>query len=110
MAKLADLTLTGRSGKAYQFLVYPLNTTFKALGGIYYFSVRKIRSDGTGNHTALYIGQTSDLSSRFTDHHKEACMDARGVNAISVHLDDDERSRLSKERDLVSAYEPPCNG
>lgn len=110
MAKIGDLALTGVSGKQYSFSVYPLNTEFKALGGVYYFSIRTTKPDGGGNHTPLYIGQTSDLSSRFTDHHKEACMDSRGVNCISVHVDQDEDSRLAKEQDLIAAYNPPCNG
>jgi hypothetical protein len=109
MAKLGAMTLTGQSGQKYQFDVYPLTTTFKAVGAVYYISKRTPKQDGGGDHSKIYIGQTGDLSDRFDNHHKADCFEKRGANCISVHTDDDEDSRLTKEADLIDAYKPPCN-
>ena len=38
MAKIADVTFTGQSGREYQFGVYPRDTAFKDVGGVYVFS------------------------------------------------------------------------
>jgi excinuclease UvrABC nuclease subunit len=106
MAKITDMTFTGKSGTAYSFGLYPRETTFKALGGIYAFTKEK----PDGKHTVIYIGQTGDLSERFDDHHKNDCFDKNGANFISVLLEDSEAKRLKIETDLVDNYSPTCNG
>lgn len=35
MSKLGTLTLTGASGTKYKFEVYPVDTNFSAVGGVY---------------------------------------------------------------------------
>ena len=110
MAKLGTMSIEGSSGSSYAFDLYPLNTNFKELGGVYVFTKRVPKSDGGGSHTYLYVGQTGDLSSRFTDHHKEECMDSHGANCICIHLDSSEDSRLTKEGDILGAHDWPCNG
>ena len=110
MAKLATMTLTGESGQKYAFNVYPFGETFNAIGAVYYISKRTPKQDGAVNHSKIYIGQTKDLSERFDNHHKAKCFADHDANAISVHRDDDEDSRQTKETDLIAAYDPPCNG
>lgn len=110
MAKLGELVLEGASGASYTFSVYPWGTNFKAIAGVYYVSKREAKSDGGGTHTKIYVGQTEDLSERFDNHHRADCFRRHGANCISVHLDDDEDSRLAKESDLINALDPPCNG
>lgn len=110
MAKLGVLTLTGASGTKYQFNVYSYDTKFKEMGAVYYISKRTKKSDGTGSHTKIYIGQTEDLSERFDDHHKEECFKKHGANCKSIHAESSEQKRLAIESDLIDALTPPCNG
>jgi hypothetical protein len=55
------------------------------------------------------VGQTGDLSNRPLNHHKKACFDRHGANALLILLESSERSRLAIERDLITALNPPCN-
>jgi hypothetical protein len=108
MTKIADLTLKGSSKTEYTFKVYPIGTSFKKLGGVYYIS-KRTESDGKGSHTQKYIGITEDLSSRFDNHHKADCFKKNGANCISVHLCESEDERQEIEKDLLSNYDCPCN-
>jgi excinuclease UvrABC nuclease subunit len=108
-SKLADLNLKGISGKEYKFLVYPLGTKFKAIGGVYYISKRTKNQDGIGSHSPIYVGETSDLSERFDNHHKSSCFDRKNANCISVLINSSEKERLVIEKDLKKNYNPTCN-
>lgn len=109
MAKIADASWKGQSGAKYDFAVYPLGTDFKPLGAVYIVTKRTVK-DGSGTHDFIYIGQTEDLSTRFDDHHKDACFTKHGANCISVHLNSSESQRLDIETDLCRLHNPPCNG
>ncbi len=109
MIKIGTITLRGLSGNKYDFDVYKWGTGFHEFGAVYYISKRVVKFDGTVSHTQIYIGQTSNMSDRFDDHHKAKCFKDNDVNAISVHQDDDKDSRLEKEADLIGAHDPVCN-
>ncbi len=109
MAKLGTITFTGASGTEYEFDVYPFGESFSEVGAVYVITERTPKSKGGADHTRIYIGQTGDLSERFDTHHKADCFQRHDANCICVHRDDDEDSRLAKERDLLAAYSPPCN-
>ena len=109
MARLSTMTLTGASGAEYAFNVYPRSDTFKALGAVYFMSVRTVKTDGTGSHTWVYVGETGDLSKRPLNHHRKACFDRQGANALLIHAQSDRSTRLAIETDLREAYDPPCN-
>lgn len=109
MAKLGVLTLSGESGKQYEFNVYNMDTEFNAIGAVYCVSERTESASKSPSHSKIYIGQTGDLSTRFDNHHKADCFQQYGANCISVHKDGDEDSRLKKEKDLIAAYNLPCN-
>lgn len=110
MAKIGNLTLTGKSKQKYDFDVYPINTNFKSIGAVYYISKRTKKSDGTRNHEKIYIGQTGDISERFDNHHKENCFNLHGANCISICQNNNENDRFNMETDLIQQYNPPCNG
>ncbi|UWN49643.1 hypothetical protein ASALC70_01856 [Alcanivorax sp. ALC70] len=110
MSKIGTLKLTGASGTEYTFNVYPYNTDFKAIAGVYYISKRTEKADGRGNHSAIYVGQTEDLSTRFDGHHDEACFLKNRANCKSVLAESSKKRRLEIEADLVSSLTPPCNG
>lgn len=106
MSKITDLTFTGQDGKKYKFQVYPKNTTFRAIPALYAFLGRRITD---GKYFVLYIGQTSDLSKRFDNHHKWDEATWNGFKYIGVctgvtllDLDDDEKN-------LIAYYRPRCN-
>jgi len=109
MAKLNTMTLTGASGTKYVFNVYPRSDTFKAVGAVYFLSVRTAKPDGSGTHNWVYVGETGDLSERPLNHHRKACFDRHGSNAILLHVEGDHKKRLTIETDLREAYDPPCN-
>lgn len=108
MTKIANITLVGCSGKQYTFSVYPIETSFKAFGGVYYVSKRTVL-DGKGKHKDIYLGITNDLSSRFNDHHKQDCFENNEANCLSIYLSDSEEERKKIEEDLLCNYNFTCN-
>jgi hypothetical protein len=112
MAEINKTTmeLAGASGKKYTFYVYGMGATFKAVGGVYAFTLATQKATGGHTHSILYIGQTGDLSERFDNHHKEDCFTRRGANRHCATVVESEDARLAIERDLIAAYDPPCNG
>ena len=109
MTEVGTLTLKGATGQTYDFSVYTYDTESKAVGAVYLITRREREPDGGYNHTAIYIGETGDLSTRFDDHHKESCFTQNNANCNCIHLDANEDSRLKKEADLIANYNPPCN-
>lgn len=110
MAKIGTLTLTGASGQKYAFDIYPFGTEFNAVACVYIVTRRHTNSQGGFSHDVIYVGQTGNLSERFDNHHNADCFERNNANAIGVHQDGNEQSRLTKEADLIAAYNPPCNG
>jgi hypothetical protein len=108
MPKIADAPFSGTSG-SYEFEVYPLNTTFNAVGAVYVFTKRTVDASGRGTHALIYIGQTDSLADRIPNHEKLPCIRQYGANCICVHRDETEPSRLEKETDLRAAFRTPCN-
>ena len=110
MAKLGTVTFTGASGTEYEFNVYPWGTSFKEdFGAVYFVTRRTQKQDGGYSHTRIYVGETGDLSTRFDNHHKQACFDRHNKNCVCVYGEQDEDTRLEIERDLINNYHPPCN-
>ena len=96
----------GLSGKSYKYYIYQAYN-FKAEPGNYIFAFES----PSGGWIPIYIGETSDLSERFDNHHKAQCIRDHGATHIHVHLSsDDENVRLEEEKDLIGLYQPPCNG
>jgi len=100
------ISLRGRIGHSYQFEIYPWDTSFKPLGAVYV----PMRLENSGTYTILYVGQTSDLSERFDEHHKKWCFNQYAKSHIAVLLQSSEAKRLAIEADLVASYNPVCNG
>lgn len=109
-AKLADITYEGDSGQRYSFAVYPINTTFNSVGGVYLITKRTESTDGTATHAVIYIGQTNDLCDRFTDYHRLPGFARNYANCICVLQEENEETRLDVETDLIRGHRTPCNG
>lgn len=106
MAAEDKLVVVGTSGAQHEFQVFPWGTTFNAVGGLYLV----LKRQPVGNYGLLYVGQTSNLSERFDNHHKQGSFDRHGRTHIAVKGEGGERARLAIESDLVRKYQPPCNG
>jgi hypothetical protein len=109
MAKLGTITLTGQSRTTYAFNVWPREDRFAAIGAIYFMTLRKEKTDGSGTHTFIYVGETGDLSDRPLNHHRQACFDKHRANCVLIHVEENRDKRLEIETDLRKAYDPPCN-
>ena len=107
MAKVDTVTAKGASGTSYAFDVYPWGEIENKRGGAVYRVYHKKKN---GNYTALYVGQTGDLSERFDDHHKAACFKKNARTHIGILLESSEKKRLAIEADLIANYNPVCNG
>ena len=104
--KTKTINWTGQSGQQYKYWIHPIGTNFKSEGGNYIFA----KEISPNRWQPVYIGQTSDLSERFDNHHKEHCIKSNGATHIHVHTNASETSRLAEERDLIQKWDPVCNG
>ena len=109
MASLGKTAFKGESGKQYRFKVFPLNTRFRKIGGIYAIAYRAHDVHGVHRHKILYVGHTDDFSQPFDKHGKTDDLVRLGANCICVQSDKSEKSRLEKQRDLVATFSPACN-
>jgi hypothetical protein len=109
MAKLGTIDLKGTSG-TWTFNVWPRETEFNAVAAVYVQTVRTPKAGGGGSHKWIYVGQTGDLSKRPLNHHKKPCFDREGANCLLIHSEENEKTRLSIEADLIASLNPPCNG
>ena len=107
MSKNETVSVKGASGANYTFYVYPWGTDLKSIGGVY---MVLHNSTSNGNYAILYIGQTSDLSERFDNHHKKPCFDRNRKTHISAKVESSEQRRLTIESDLLGNYNTTCNG
>lgn len=96
----------GLSGKQYTYYVYKIGTPLKEAPGNYIFA--KVVN---GRWSSIYIGETSDLSERFDNHHKMPCIKRNGATHIHAHVNNSGVSaRRAEESDLIKQHNPPCNG
>lgn len=106
MTKPTGIDWKCQSDKIYRYWIYTLDMEFEAMPGNYIFSRRSLET----KHTAIYIGQTSDLSERFDQHHQMPCIKRHGATHICVHQSDvNEQVRMLEEKDIVKKYDPVCN-
>ena len=111
MSELGKLPLTGKSGKAYDFVVYSSDTTFNTgIACVYYVSKRTLKSRNGATHTAIYVGETEDIKDRLTNHHKQSCFDRNKYNAVSIFKISTQTARSRAEQDLIDGLDPLCNG
>ena len=98
----------GKSRRLYEYDVFPVGTTFKAVPANYIFT----RETSPGMYDPIYIGETEDLSERFDNHHKMPCIRREEATHIHVHKNDDGvMARRQEKRDLLakSIPIPTCN-
>ena len=96
----------GQSGERYTYYVYDIRTKFNSAPGNYIFA--KLVN---GRWSPVYIGETSDLSERFDNHHAMPCIKRNGATHIHAHRNDSGvNARRAEESDLIRNFKPSCNG
>lgn len=109
MVKVANITMTGKSGKRYEFVTYSKDhDEFEDVSAVYIF-VKRFENAGKYYQKALYIGETGELKTRLTNHEKKAEVEKLGCTDISVMLVNGEINRKYVETDLIKAIKPHCN-
>jgi hypothetical protein len=101
-------TWTGKSGKKYTYNVYKISEqiNWSSVAGNYIFA--KVTPQNTWS--AVYAGETSDFSSRFTNHHAQQCIDRNGGTHIHARANaGGDQARRDEEKDIRDNYDPPCN-
>lgn len=100
----STLNVTGKSGTVYSFYLHPIGTSYKKIGGVYFF-VKKTAD----SYTPIYVGITNDLSERFDDHHKMSCIKKNGATHLLTRAEEDEKKRQTIEKDILLAINTSCN-
>ena len=80
------MKIDGQSGTKYSFDFYSIDTVFKALGAVYVITERTLKPAGGGSHAYIYVGETGDLGTRFSSHHKQDCFDTHRPGLIALVL------------------------
>lgn len=109
-------TLKGKSGKEYVFNLYSFDdfndlvTEITAEKAALYLFTNRYSSNGKYYHNYIYLGETGDISSRYSGHHKEACIKKHNANCIGFWwAPDNEDKRRAAETDILEANNFPCN-
>jgi hypothetical protein len=105
---MSKITFTGESGKKYSFVIHPMTTLFKEVGAVYFVTHRFTDDMNKVNHQHVFVGETDNLAKQF-DRSDNQYFRRHQANCICIHPEDDRKTRLKIESDLVGNYNPPCN-
>lgn len=106
--KSSIIPFQGRSGERYRFQAWPMDTKFRAVGGIYLVTRRECLDrtfQSKASHRCLAIGQTADLATSALTRTDLAKLEKQGANCICVLAVPDEARRLEIEKDLIEGNE-----
>lgn len=103
------VSLLGTSKNMYRFSAFPLNSNFIYAGAVYAFLRLPTAFGFSAQPTVVYIGQSSNISSRIPLHEKWPCVLKNGANAIGLLFEASEATRLVIETDLRRFNDPICN-
>jgi hypothetical protein len=81
---------------------YSINGDFNEVAGIYV-----ITSDSAAQHK-IDIGETENLKERIPNHERRDCWTRHNGIYLWFHLENNEDSRLEKEKKLRDCFDPPC--
>lgn len=96
----------GRSGREYDYYIFPVDARWNPVDGNYIFA----RLTGQKWHV-LSIGETGNLQNRLGPHHERwGCAKRHGMTHIHAHVSvSSEIIRRREEADLREMYHPPCD-
>jgi hypothetical protein len=104
----STINFRGKSGERYRFQAWPIDTKFKAVGGIYIVTKRECldRTFPTkATHRCLAIGQTADLAEPVFTDAELSKLTMQGANCLCVYALADESRRAEIEQDLIEGNE-----
>lgn len=114
------MTLKGTSGKAYNFIVFPLDKEYEAEGAVYIVTICKQEEEGSFsyNHSPVFLGETDNLAGHFEDHPKAECfrLAAQALKAkpediaVGSVIQNDAAKRKAIVADLQGKFKWVCNG
>lgn len=107
--KIDTVSLTGRSGRQYEFRVYVWDTKFKSVPGVYLVASRSIEPGQKPVYSPLFVGAAGDLSKPLKKHPRAECFQMYLANVVGVLREDGENERVEIAADLVDGLTPPCN-
>lgn len=101
--KIDTLVVEDSHGYEYDFGLYSKDTQFKNVSAIYIFV--KLQN---GEYNPLYIGQSTELGTRLSNHEKKAELVRAGFTHYLVRQFDE--SQLDeKEKSFIQQYSPEFN-
>jgi hypothetical protein len=111
MAGYGNIVFSGKSGEHYRFHAWPLETRFKALGGVYFVTKRvyKDKNYRRASHEPVYIGQSANLADPFATESQFGCFRKHGANCVCVYPAANEEQRLAAVQDLIAGHRTSCN-
>lgn len=109
MSKIGTIKFEGISGISYDFNIYDINTNWNDNVSAIYVVSKRYQSDNKYKHKKIYIGRTTNLKERFSQHHKEECFIKNNANCISILLEKDEDKLAQIETDLIKGNSTLCN-
>ena len=104
------IRISGKNGKIYTFNLFPKDTHFKDLPGVYVF----LRKDANGEWHVIYIGETDSFKDRIDqnieNHHQWKCIEKNRYTHIAVlTVNGIRQKRLGIETDLRGSNPSLCN-
>lgn len=108
---------------AYTFTLYPIDTKFNRIAGIYIFLIiptpdvvaEVLKTPTTENqqpitfYHLLYVGITNNFRGRFNQHHKIEHAKSLGMTHIGILKISSGRKRKKIEREILKHLNPPLN-
>ncbi len=96
----------GYSGREYEYSIYPVTEkNFLNFPGGFIFT-HKNKDD---LFVPLYIAHTLHLQHTINSINKLAIFKQHGLSHIHVHVNWSDGDRLAEVKDLINAWNPPCN-
>ena len=103
----------GSSGTTYTYWTYQLDaecrptTELQNVAGNYIFA----KESSPNYYVPLYIGETSELKTRLDNHNEVPCLKSQGATHVHVHTSSQyDATRRTEEQDLITKWNPACNG
>lgn len=109
MTQLSKVIFNGKSGSAYTFDVFSLNTYFSKIAGVYIVTRRYQNDSGSYTQSMIYIGCSTDLSRELTDHPLRTCFGKYNANCVCVLGESEAEKREDILKDLLGRFAPPCH-
>ena len=92
-----------------EFTVYDPETTWNEVAGLYVFAFLGSDQQGSLRWRAVYMGQTTNFSTRLPNHEKWPEAERMGATHIHALVVPQEATRLRVEAALIETYSPPLN-